>query len=122
MAEEQEFVFATPAVLLRAAELVEQGWTQGQDACLSNGTPCTYSNDEAVRWCANGAIYRSAYERWGDRYNESTIEADAACMAMKKAVLAAALQSITEWNDVKGRTAGEVAAKLREAAAGISGP
>ena len=47
-------------VLLAAAELVEQGWTQGAGARGRSGKPVATLGRSAVCWCAIGAIKRAS--------------------------------------------------------------
>jgi hypothetical protein len=95
-----------PAVLYRAAELVERGWTQGTFARDSEGLPTQSADIDAVVFCAAGAICCA-----GDRFTSLGTHSEL--------TLRRHLQSdVPTWNDTPGRTAAEVAAKLREAARG----
>src|SRR5438105_2198720 len=51
-------------IIARALDLiVEQGhWTRGALARRSNNQPCTWSDPEAVRFCAVGGLHRAATE------------------------------------------------------------
>lgn len=92
----------TSDVLLKAAEIVEQGWCQGELARNADGYVVPPRSHTAASWCAMGAIYRVAED----------------LSASAKRFLRAAVGSphLAQWND-GCRTQAEVAAKLREAAA-----
>lgn len=92
-------------VLLRAADRVERGWTQGAQARdeYDCGVPSTHPS--AVCWCAIGAICVEARPDWRGY--------DRAMLALS-AVLG--VGGVARWNDEPGRTAAEVAAAMRKAA------
>ena len=95
----------TKTIFLRAAELVEQGWTTTTMARDKGGDPVWWDDARAVRFCAMGAVWRAS--------------ADAGLTLNDTRWLASLLResvgnSASGWNDAPGRTAEEVAAKLRE--------
>lgn len=102
------------AVLLEAANIVERGWCQEWYAKDEAGYDIgdRFDDDEyvaleqdACRWCAVGAITKAA--------GRNDVIGDRAT-----AVVSDLINShLPSWNDTPGRTASEVAAKLREAAA-----
>jgi hypothetical protein len=99
-------------VLARAADLIEpEGrWTQGESARTSTGDGLVDAlADEAVCWCAAGAVSRAAGET-GDMYGN-------AMRALSDYLKLRSYPLITEWNDNLGRTQAEVVAALRSAAA-----
>ena len=93
----------TADVLGRAADLVEEGWTQDTFAEDEYGNGCDWSSEEAVVWCVSGAIRAAAGP--GGPY---------------KLALAVLRQEIgprvAAWNDDPDRTQAEVVATLRAAA------
>lgn len=87
------------AVLLRAAEIVESGWTQHVSARAADGYPCDPNGSGyPVAFCMVGAFYR------------------ARCKMRVEAWPLPNINGVTPsaWNDRPGRTKEEVAAKLRE--------
>ena len=108
-------------ICLRAALLVEYGWTQRASATDHRGIPTSPEDPKAVSWCATGAMARAAYEIVGK-------DEDAREAAYEEAELEIWLWlnpgsdeddaedhevSIEDWNDEKGRTVEEVASLLR---------
>jgi hypothetical protein len=49
-------------ILLRAAELVEQGWTRGTAARAADGLKVRSMSPAATSWCVVGAVDRALYE------------------------------------------------------------
>jgi hypothetical protein len=49
-------------LLLRAAELVEQGWTRGTAARDADGQKVRSTASQATAWCVVGAVDRALYE------------------------------------------------------------
>jgi hypothetical protein len=49
-------------VLLRAAELVELGWTRGTAARDADGQKVRSTSPQATAWCVVGAVDRALYE------------------------------------------------------------
>lgn len=99
-------------ILLRAAEIVEQGWCQQDSAQRADGTR-TYSYDPtAVRWCALGAVHKAALE-----LGQPLGSTRAAWLLNRRINLRRPVHiSINAWNDLPRRQAGQVAQFLREAA------
>jgi hypothetical protein len=89
-------------VLRNAAELIEQrGWCQGT------------SEDDSGRVCAIGAIVKAA-----GYYNGAALQgAKVTLMQLIPAIRHDSLVPIAAWNDERMRSAAEVIATLREAAA-----
>lgn len=106
---------ATAVVLDRAAALCERGWTQGTAARYDDGSPAEcYRDNDAVCWCAIGAISRASYETEGEArvlYNASEL-----ALIEWSVSAVSGYNSITAWNDAPERTQAEVVAALREAA------
>jgi len=104
-------------VLNAAADLIEpEGrWTQGTWARSSVGD--TDPIDDAICWCAYGAIYQVCGRKW-------TPEANAGMRLLCGVLRLGAtdpMGSIGLWNDKEGRTQAEVVAALREAARPAAG-
>ena len=98
----------TTAEVLRAARAkIEQGWCQGESARGSRGTYIDPAASEAQEWCPLGALdyvcYRNAYSYY-----------DGARTALAKAMRSA---SVSDWNDMLGRTKEEVLAAFDRAIA-----
>lgn len=49
-------------ILLRAAELVEQGWTSGTAARAADGQKVQSTSPVATAWCVVGAVDRALFE------------------------------------------------------------
>jgi hypothetical protein len=97
-------------ILLKAAEIVEQGWTQGELARDENDGVRRTQRGYACKFCMTGAIFRAA----GD-----APEAYQVHLALTKANTIVQLRgyaSIPKYNDNRSRTQAEVAEALREAA------
>ena len=47
----------TTALLIRARGFIERGWCQGANAKDKNGQPVSIWSDQAVAWCAAGALF-----------------------------------------------------------------
>lgn len=103
---------AVSRVLAGASILVERGWTQGAMARTIAGLQASPGRTDAVCWCASGAIWAAARKLYGVQRG-LTIEG-LARERLRDVIRPAA---VAIWNDAKGRTAHEVAEKLREAAA-----
>jgi len=93
-------------VLVRAAEIVEAGWTQWTFARDENGTDVAYDNPRAVKFCMWGAFYLAYKEKFGVEYGED----DALNREMDKKGMDAS------WNDLPERTQEQVVTRLREIA------
>lgn len=108
-------------VLRRAAEIVEQGWCQGSKARDCLGRQVHPLSPVATQWCEAGAVHVAMAERGfrfgaqaadGWWWSDLTKHVDAAGLSWPLNNVLGAL-----YNDVPGRTAGEVAAHLRAGAA-----
>lgn len=102
-------------ILLRAAEYIEQGWTQGHFARDENEESVAPEDDKAVCWCLAGAVYKaySASDLPG-LYNLVSI-----WEAVDKAVeehTDGEIESDIRFNDHEAQDASEVAKVLRKAA------
>lgn len=95
-------------VLLKAAALVERGWTQDAGARSAKGNHVRSTGRAAVCWCAEGAIQKAAFGGDGYAYHFAK---GALLRALPKRAL-----SIPDWNDAPGRTQAEVVAALKAAA------
>lgn len=93
----------TRDILNRAADLVEQGWCQGNYEREENGV---------VLMCAARAISLACDESSSSIQTE--IESD---MAVRNKVQALGFESTIGWNDAPGRTQAEVVSLLRSVAA-----
>ena len=103
--------------LSKAADLLENtGWCQDCPAVDANGNAVGVWDPEAVAWCARGAL-------------QKVIGPDSLA-ALMRARVSLVIEvsrgtvppegryvSLTAWNDVAGRTAEEVIAAMRRAAA-----
>lgn len=99
-------------VLTKAAEIVDRGWCQHWYAKDAAGnaigmTPSGALKVEAVSFCAVGAIIRAD---GGDDFSGYHPYVGYLERAIGRA-------PISEWNDARGRTKGEVIAALHQAAA-----
>lgn len=100
-------------ILTEAAKLVEQGWTQYTFARDKQGRKCLEKSDDAVYWCAIGAMMRAS-------------EADALVHDYEREEAKAALlvtigeewgeMPVTTWNDQCATSGNEVATVMRKAA------
>ena len=65
-------------LLLRAAELIELGWTRGTAARDIEGQKVRSTAPQATAWCVVGAMDRALYELWNlDVYALLGLDADA---------------------------------------------
>ena len=96
----------TIRVLERAAELVEQGWTQGFVARTASGNECDSYHSQACVWCAIGALERSLYETGGRSFFDAH---------HKLQIASGDRGMLSEWNDAPERTQAEVVAAFRRA-------
>lgn len=94
---------STSEVLRAARALVEKGWTRGGYSHDAKGEQCSYTDPQAVEFCAFYAIVRAlTTEGWAD-----------GCWDALKA--AAGSDSIIIWNDAPGLTQAEVLAAFSAA-------
>ena len=54
---------------MRPSSYLKKGWCRGAFARTEEGQPCSVMSDNAVAWCAEGAI-AAAYEFQGIHYHE----------------------------------------------------
>jgi hypothetical protein len=101
--------FTIADVLDEARSYVERGWCQCRYGENANGERVSAGSDEAVRWCATGAIERAAmrYARRADvsyfrLWSDATEALDAHIGGFR-----------TCWNDSSDRTQAEVVAAFR---------
>lgn len=117
------------AALDKAADLVEQGWTQGELARDENGLACRPTDSDATCWCAEGALRRVTYyagPAMVGRDGEPFVVAffamtDRARLRAIEAGSRNTMQCLPDWNDAVGREAEQVAELMRECAAGLRG-
>lgn len=107
---ELRYMKTTKELLLKAAEIVEQGWTQGELARDENDGVRSTQSAYACKFCMTGAILRAA----GDAPNAFQVRN--AINIASTAVALLGYASIPKYNDASKRKQGEVAATLREAA------
>lgn len=104
-------------VRARAAELVEQGWTQDVAARDSAGHTVSVYGEEACEFCAIGAIVRAAWELSGRPATDEELDAvvDLVVDRIREdlPVGYGHAGGIVGFNDRGTRTAGEVASLLR---------
>jgi hypothetical protein len=100
-------------ILLRAATLVESGWTQGAEARTSDGTVVDPWEQTAVAWSLLGAIVAAIEE-----HPDPEAELPLAALAMALGALADAVDddSLAGWNDVATRSQADATHVLRAAA------
>ena len=91
----------TLRVLREARDLIARGWTQGTLARDGNGDPVEPTSDAATCWCSLGAA-------------KAVTKQDLSYGLAWSALLAALPEShrgyISNWNDARGRTQGQVIA------------
>jgi hypothetical protein len=103
----------TPAEILRkaAAKIVAPGaWTQDEMARDKDGKRCHVRSDDAVCWCAEGALRNVS---GADGFYGPT---DKDARLAWHTLFDVCGESVVGWNDERGRTAEQVAAKMIEAA------
>jgi hypothetical protein len=102
-------------VLLNAAKLLEEkGWTQRTYARDKHGFSTVSTDDDAVCFCAIGAINRAGFEL---KDYEETLRLEA--VAVLSESLGEFDNSISQWNDYHRRTKEEVISKLKEVAESV---
>lgn len=85
-----------------AADLLEKGWCQSNCATNKSGMPIEFWFEDACRFCALGAIWRSYAPQDSSRDRVT-------------ALLLAKVGKIHAWNDKPGRTQQEVVEAVRAA-------
>jgi hypothetical protein len=96
--------------ILLKAEIVEQGWTQGELARDENDGVRSTQSGYACKFCMTGAILRAA----GDA--PEAYQVRLAIYAATKTVRGMGYSTIPQFNDAQEATQAEVAEALREAA------
>lgn len=93
-------------VLVRARELIEQGWCQHDFAQDAYGQETgSMGDDDACRFCAWGAIRHTTWELESDLARQIQLEVQATralAMAIKGDTICPG-GTIAEWNDTFGR-------------------
>jgi hypothetical protein len=87
-------------ILLRAAEIVEDNWTQGVEARNVEGEPVSAYASNAVSWCAIGAITKARSEVNADFPVSRSID----------------IEGLVDFNDGEAENSTQVAQRLRELA------
>ena len=117
-------------VLNRAAEYVDQGWTQNANARDETGVPVRVDDPKAIRWCALGAMLRATRDYPPETRNMDRWEMHEGYVRGRK-VLASALElhdegcltmTIAGWNDNLKQRGSVVAEGIRTAARRLSEP
>jgi hypothetical protein len=97
-------------ILNGAADVLESaGWCQHAYARTADGVPVASGHDEAVEFCAVGAMNRTIKDTSPDA-GEYGVALDMLEIAIGGSY------TITEWNDREGQTARNVISTLRRAA------
>ena len=103
-------------VLDRAADYVDQGWTQGANARNADGDSWAPDSPDATCWCAMGGIKAAL----ADLVNSKTPDQHKWCTVFDAALRGVhaetGIGSVSVWNDTDGQTAGGVAGGLRRSA------
>ena len=97
------------AGLREAAALIRRGWTTGHQAIDAGGGRCHPCSDDAVAWCAYGALVRVSEARGSGRI--------LACEMLDE-LHRYLLRDLIEWNDHLARDVGEVIALFERAMTG----
>lgn len=92
-------------VLIKARELVSKGWTQGRFAANKKDETVNYGADDAVCFCASGAIYRAAKTTRGEGYSEVGTIYEAHRFLRESTLYNG---EVPAWNDAAGRRQREV--------------
>jgi hypothetical protein len=118
-------------LLLRAAEVIAQGWTRGTAARDVDGQKVRSTSPQATRWCVVGAVDRALYELLTlDIYDLLGLEVDAydtaPCPVEVLRALRRPLQHVlgrpglAHWNDHGCPSAAAAEQLLWEAAATVA--
>ena len=106
----------TNAILLKAAKLVERGWTRGAGARNAIGEAVSPIAPLACRWCASGAITRAVYTTGAPlRLIDTAHRALINHLELDQAPDDTDVEAVARWNDPLNAAA-EAAAGLRGAA------
>ena len=108
----------THDVLRRAADLVDQGWTQGTSARLADGTKTSFSDPDAASFCIAGAVCAAIAkgEGFSDGCFSSSIAALRDFLKNRSEIDLAEEEDLGAWNDKPFRKKREVVDLLLEAA------
>jgi hypothetical protein len=93
----------TKRVLIRALELIEDGWCQGEWACNGRGLGVMPTSPAAVAWSPVGALMKAGYE------DRQAISASIYQLSLLGGFY------IDEWNAKTGRTKADVIQLFRMA-------
>jgi hypothetical protein len=106
--------FLQHQIIERALEIIsdETKWTRGAMARNAFGHSCSAWDQEAVRFCAVGAIYRAAFDILGESLDNIIIEITETCVLAANGLEHSSIPSV---NDHEGRDA--VQAMFRKALA-----
>ena len=116
MAEEESTEGSVVRTLLRAADLVDSGWTQGHWAVNSEGGATQACAADAAAWCLDGAMLKAAFEKKGWTTETDKLLGECVHRVKTKLGVGGDEDGQITWNDAAGRTRGEVSRALREAA------
>jgi hypothetical protein len=102
-------------LLAATRELIVSAWTQHAEARDAAGVPVAPWDPEARSWSLLGALV-ATYERgvWVDDESTAIAELAAGCHLLAAVVDS---DSLTDWNDARGRTQSEVIRAIDEASA-----
>ena len=91
-------------VLINARALIADPahWTRGELACTAEGQSVAWCDPSATKWCAQGAIYRAAYDLVADQKEATRIGNGAAKSICRPRRL---FMSLTIINDRQGHAA-----------------
>ena len=100
----------TKAILTRAKELIEQGWTQKTSARNSNGKIRSAYDSDACQFCMIGAIDRAAFELTSGSLQRTTVAREAVDQLHSRLMMDTYGKSVSVamFNDATGRTKREV--------------
>ena len=89
-------------IILGALSLIEneENWTRGVLARTKNGVRCEWSDDYATKFCAIGALGRTAQDLVGDYFTAKQLALEAANIVM--AVNGQAGRCLSSINDIHG--------------------
>ncbi len=93
------------AVLVSAKELIKKGWTQGSGARDAQMHPCNDTHENAVCYCALGALNRAEHEAGKATFNRYEIAYGLLNNEVRKRTKQG---SILAYNDASERTVEDV--------------
>ena len=103
---------------MKPSEIIrEYGWTRNQATGNNDAYVLETPLEDCGGFCMNGAIFRSAFIQNGNRYHnlfKIRRELDAIVRENLPTTKRKYIDPIAVWNDARGRTKGEVIAKLEE--------